>query len=97
VGLISDPEIATGMAAAARLENPLNPLVRDVYVPESCVVDITTPLEGVLQAMPERHIDVVILTRNDRLAGVLTSMDVCRYFAACLREYFPRAGDGDIA
>ena len=97
MGLISDREIATGMAAAARLENPVNPLVRDVYVPDSCVVDINTPLEGVLQAVPERHIDAVIVTRKDRLAGVPTSMDVCRYFAACLREYFPRSGDGDIA
>jgi len=97
VGLISDREVATGLAAAVRPENPANLLVRDVYVPDPCVVDINAPLEGVLQAMSERHIEAVVVTRKDRLAGVLTSMDVCRYFAAYLREHFPRPGGGEIA
>jgi CBS domain-containing protein len=97
VGLISDREITRGLAAAGRYENPVTLLVRDVYLPDSCVVDINAPLERVLQDMSERHVDAVIVTRKDRLAGVLTSMDVCRYFAAYLRENFPRPGDGDLA
>jgi CBS domain-containing protein len=97
VGLISDREITTGRAAAVRLEKPGSLLIRDVYVPDPCVVDIHAPLESVLQAMSERHLDAVIVTRKDRLAGVLTGMDVCRYFAAYLRENFSRQGGGDIA
>jgi len=97
VGFISDREIATGLAAAVRLDNPANLLVRDVYVPDPCIVDINTPLESVLQAMSERHIEAVIVTRKDRLAGVLTSMDVCRYFAGYLREHFPRPCGGGVA
>ena len=97
VGLITDRELSAGLAAAVQLENPENLLVRDVYVAAPCVVDINAPLEGVLQAMAERHIDVVIVTRKERLAGVLTSMDVCRYFAAYLREHFPRPDGSDIA
>jgi len=94
VGLITDREMSAGLAAAAR---PEDLLVRDVYVPEPCVFDINAPLERVLQSMVERHVDAVIITRKDRLAGVLTSMDVCRYFAAYLREHFPRPGGSDIA
>jgi len=90
VGLITDRE----MSADVR---PENLLVRDVYVPEPCVVDINAPLERVLQTMAERHIDAVIVTRKERLAGVLTSMDVCRYFAAYLREHSPRPDGSDIA
>jgi len=97
VGLISDRELATGLAAAVRPENPVNLLVRDVYVPDPCVVDINTPLQDVLQIMSERHLEAVIVTRKDRLAGVLTSMDVCRCFAAYLREHFPRPAGGGIA
>ncbi len=97
VGLVTDREITTGLAAAVRLERPGNLLVRDVYVPDPCVFDINTPLESVLRAMSERHLDAVIVTRKDRLAGVLTSMDVCRYFAAYLRENFPRPDGSDIA
>lgn len=97
VGLITDREMSAGLAAAVRPENPGNLLVRDVYVPEPCVVDINAPLERVLQAMAERHVDAVIVTRKDRLAGVLTSMDICRYFAAYLRENFPRPDGSDIA
>ena len=97
VGLVTDRDIALGMAVAVRRENPVNLLVRDVYVPDSCVVDINTPLDSVLQAMSERHVDAVIVTRKDRLAGVLTCMDVCRYFAAFLKEHFPPPDGGDPA
>ena len=97
VGLITDREITTGLAAAVQLEKPGNLLIRDIYVPDPCVVDINAPLEGVLRAMSERHLDAVIVTRKDRLAGVLTGMDVCRYFAAYLQENFPRPDGGDIA
>jgi CBS domain-containing protein len=97
VGLVSDREIAMGLAAAVQQETPGNLQIRDVYVPDPCVVDINAPLEAVLQDMSERHLDAVIVTRKGRLAGVLTSMDVCRYFAAYLRENFPVPDGGAIA
>lgn len=97
VGLITDREISMGLAAAVQLDRPGNLQIRDVYVPDPCVVDINAPLEGVLQVMSERHLAAVIVTRKDRLAGVLTGMDVCRYFASYLRENFPRPGGSDIA
>ena len=97
VGLITDREITAGQAAAVRLDNPVNLLDRDVYVPDPCVVDINTPLERVLQTITEQHLDAVIVTRKDKLAGVLTTMDVCRYFAAYLREHFPRTRGNEIA
>ena len=94
VGLITDRELSAGLAAAAQSENLL---VRDVYVPDPCVVDINAPFDRVLQSMAEQHIDAVIVTRKGRLAGLLTCMDVCRYFAAYLREHFSRPDGGDIA
>jgi CBS domain-containing protein len=97
VGLVTNREIAAGLAVAVQREKPGDLLIRDVYVPDPCVVDINAPLEGVLQAMSERHLDAVIVTRKDRLAGVLTGMDVCRYFAGYLRENFPQPDGGDIA
>lgn len=93
VGLIGDSEIT----AAGLDSNPGRLLVRHAYLPDPCVVDINAPLADVLQIMSERHLDAIIVTRKDRLAGVLTGMDVCRFFAAYLRETFPPPGGSDIA
>jgi len=97
VGLVTDREITLARAAAERAGDMRELQVRDVYLPEVSVVDINTPLAEVLQVMAQRHRDAVIVTRKGRLAGVLTGMDVCRYFAAYLRDKYPRPGGGDAA
>jgi len=96
VGLVTDREISL-VQAAARAGDVRELLVRDVYMSDVSVVDINIPLDTVLQTMAERHRDAVIVTRKGRLAGVLTRMDVCRYFAAYLREKYPGSGGDDAA
>lgn len=68
--------------------------VRDVHMDEPHVVDLNERLDRVLRTMEQRHLGAVLVTRNGRLAGVLTLTDVCRGYADLLQEQFrPTSGD----
>ncbi len=94
IGVISERDI---MAALGRGGDAAELTVREVYVADAYVVDLEEPIEDVLLTMAERHIGSAIVTRKGRLAGVFTSMDVCRSFGEFLAEYFPRPGGGQAA
>ena len=72
-------------------------LIRDVYTADPYIVDLNTPLDEVLFTMATRHIGSAIVTRHDKLAGIFTTVDVCRSFAALLREFFPTLPDDLVA
>ncbi len=94
VGMISERDI---MATLGRGGDAVQLTVRDAYVADAYIVDLEEPIEDVLLTMAERHIGSAIVTRKGRLAGVFTSMDVCRSFGEFLAEYFPRPGGGQAA
>ncbi|MEX2482051.1 MAG: CBS domain-containing protein [Gammaproteobacteria bacterium] len=71
--------------------------VRDHYRPDVYVVDIETPLSDVLVNMAEQHVDAAVVMRHDRLAGVFTTTDACRAFAALLSELWPDPVDDWVA
>jgi len=53
-------------------------------------VDLHTRLDVVLEGMAEQSVNAVLVMRNDKLAGILTSQDACRGFARWLqKEYLP--------
>ena len=66
--------------------------VRDLYIDDPYIVDVTAPLDEVLATLAERHISSAIITKHGKLVGILTPLDVCRTFASYLRE---RHGEGD--
>lgn len=75
-------------------------LVRDAYVQDFYVVDLNERLDRVLLTMAERHIGSVLVTKQDRLAGLFTVTDACRSFAQFLRSKFavpPSDDPGDAA
>lgn len=67
------------------------------YRADAFVVDIETPLAEVLEAMLERHVDAAVVMRHGKLAGVFTTTDACRAFAALLNELAPPPGDDLVA
>lgn len=71
--------------------------VADHYRPDVYVVDIETPLSVVLTHMAERHVDAAVVMRQARLAGVFTTTDACRAFAALLTALWPEPGDDEAA
>lgn len=65
---------------------------------EPLVVDIAERLDIVVLKMAERRLGAAIVTREGRLAGILTTTDVCRLLGEALRvaSDIP-SGDDDVA
>lgn len=90
VGVITDRDVKAAQRLLPELQNfP----VRTAYEDTPYVVDIDTRLDAVLAAMAERQIGSAIVTRREKLVGILTCVDVCRAFAAHLRAQY--GGDDD--
>lgn len=61
--------------------------VRDLCLPgRFSVVPASEPLETVLRHMAEQHLEVVLVLRDGRLAGIFTVTDACRQYAHCLQS-----------
>lgn len=90
-GVLSDRDIHLHLGSEKDAEKIR---VRDVYMDHPCIVDLNERLDLVLRMMQERHVGAVLVTRNDRLAGVFTLTDVCRSYADLLqKEARPPSGD----
>ncbi len=62
------------------------------------IVDMETPLDRVLLRMAESRQDCAVVVKDERLAGIFTSTDVCRSYAEHLDGcYGDGTGDGDDA
>lgn len=96
VGILTDRDIKLYLGPELAYPRAAETRVRDVYLEHAYVVDLNERLDVVLQHMADHHIGSVLVTRNERLAGVFTVTDVCRSFAAFLRDPF-RPADGDDA
>jgi CBS domain-containing protein len=57
------------------------------------VVQVSDQLDNVVMEMARRRASCVLVLRNEKLAGILTTSDVCRLFAERLRAV--SAPDGD--
>lgn len=53
------------------------------------VVGLHTPLDEVVSEMSRRKVNCVLVTRDDKLAGILTTSDVCRIHAELLKKLAP--------
>lgn len=96
VGIVTQRDIVAAQARGQTASGDTQ-AVSDVYVPEVYVVDLSEPLRNVLIEMADRHIGSAIVTRHGKLAGVFTSVDVCRSFADFIEDVFPDPGDDQVA
>jgi acetoin utilization protein AcuB len=71
--------------------------VRDACMRDVYVVDVDTPLDDVLRHLAESHVGSALVVKNGKLAGILTSGDVCRVLAALLGQRFPAPEDDTAA
>lgn len=96
VGVLTDRDIklALGPDLGSPPEREL--AVRDVFQPDSYVVDAGAPLESVAETMAVRHLGSALVTRADKLVGIFTATDACRALARVLREQHPDPGP-DVA
>ena len=69
----------------------------DVFVSEVYVVDGGTPLDTVLEYMASHHIGSALVTKREKLVGIITATDACRLFCEHLRSLHPRGTGDDVA
>ncbi len=77
---------------------PSAPLrARDLATHDPYVVEFGTPLGEVVSEMAARRIGSAVVVRHDKLAGILSVVDVCRVLAAVLELSFPAPPDDEAA
>ena len=86
-----------GMLSAGGLAQGGVMRLRDLCVHEPYIVDINERLAEVLNTMARLRVDAAIVVKHGKLAGVFTTADACRVFAALLDVLEPPPGDDDEA
>ena len=71
--------------------------VADVPREEAYVVDLSAPLDRVLQQMADQRLGAALVVKDERLAGIFTLTDACECFAKSLRQQFPSSGGNEAA
>jgi acetoin utilization protein AcuB len=93
VGVVSE----RGMRTAFALRDSATTTVADIQATEPLLVDLEHPLDQVVEQMAVRKVGAAIVMRGDKLAGILTTTDVCRLYAELLRELGGVPEDDDVA
>ena len=92
-GIITDHDIKLMLGPEFGSPKPEELSVLDVYVSDPYVVDIATQIVSILTTFVDRKIGSAIVTKHDKLVGILTTRDVCRALAAYLKERAKPGGD----
>ena len=95
VGILTDRDLKRAMDPDLGLTPKEELFVRDVFLPDAFVVELTEPLDKVLDEMVARHIGSALVVKKGRLVGIFTAIDACRVFSHHLQSLFPaRTGGG---
>jgi acetoin utilization protein AcuB len=81
-----DLRVATALAGASA---EVEVRVGDICTRAPCIVDLNTSLDAVVTAMAGLHARVALVTRADKLVGILTLTDICELLASMLRGASP--------
>lgn len=84
VGVISQRDILVAETLA-----PGELSVADIKASDPYVVDLKTPLLEVVRHMAERSFEAALVTRQDKLVGIVTTTDLARILAQVLAAKFP--------
>ena len=95
VGIVTDRDIKLILGPELGSPDPKAVTVEEAMVENPFTVAMDAPLVDVLEAMSNRHIGAVLVTRHGKLAGIFTSSDACAAFAERLRKDFPTADGPD--
>ena len=60
--------------------------VIEICTPDPLLVDLEQSLDVVAAQMAERRVGSAIVMRGDKLAGILTTTDVCQLLTSVLRN-----------
>lgn len=86
IGIVSQRDLDAAQTPARGAEPDDELSVGDAFVDHPYMVDVTIPLDEVLDEMWERRIGAALVLKAGKLVGILTAADVCRLFAEHLRR-----------
>jgi CBS domain-containing protein len=96
-GVLTDRDLKRALDPSLGLPPKAELFVRDVFVPDAYIVDVTAPLDEVLDELSARHIGSALVTKNGRLVGILTLTDAARLYCRHLRSLFPSLSGNQVA
>lgn len=71
----SDGEV---LVSHLRIEAPTSTRVQEIMTPATFMTEEDTPVREMARFMLRRHVHRIIVTRDGKLAGIVTSMDLLR-------------------
>ena len=90
IGLLSSEDIKLACQPGHTAAEITELIAGDMCQQQIKQVDLHTRLDVVLDGMAEQNVNAVLVLKQDRLAGILTSQDACRGFSKWLKkEYLP--------
>ena len=96
-GIVSDRDIKLMLGPDFAYPRAEECTVREAMAPDSYIVDLSTPLDVVLDHMATHRIGSAVITRKGKLVGIFTSTDACRAYADLLVREFGNAKGTDAA
>ena len=88
VGIVSERDLRWMGSPAIVLPDPEEIPIAHVQVHSPYTVEITTPLNTVVQEMASRKIGAAVVVQSGELAGIVTVTDICRLLAELLESQF---------
>jgi acetoin utilization protein AcuB len=89
MGVLSERDLERAKMIGHPLRDETELVVGDICRRRPYFVDVSDPLDKVLDAMVEQRIGSALVLKDGELAGLFTAMDACRLLAHTLREQFP--------
>ncbi|WP_419812932.1 CBS domain-containing protein [Bacterioplanoides sp.] len=97
MGLLSNEDIKLALQPGHHASELTELTAGDMCQQQIKEVDLHTRLDVVLEGMAELGVNAVLVLKQDRLAGILTSQDACRGFAHWLKKEYLPDSDPSIA
>lgn len=85
-GIVSARELEVALELIAERDPEVQLPVWAICKRDPHTVDIEVPVADVADAMANQQIGSVLVTRKGKLAGIITTVDICRALADLLRK-----------
>lgn len=85
-GIVSEREVEVALGVIGERDPEVPLPVWAICRRNPFTVDLDTPIAEVAEAMANEHIGSVLVTRKGKLAGIITTVDICRAFAELVRR-----------
>ena len=76
LGFLSEKDLMTALLQSSNADRPAS----DIMAREPTVIDEFETTENVMALMRDRQVDHVLVAREGRLVGIITPLDVLRFF-----------------